>query len=74
MGRAIQVVADAYRPLGIGIAWIERPVPASAVPTVLVTLLRRSAGRNGDEKMLGIDAPGDARSRVHLAHHPLPEH
>jgi hypothetical protein len=68
LGRGIQVVTDAYRPLGIGIAWIEPPAPASAIPTVHVTLLRRSAGRNGDHKMIGVDAPSDARGRMHVAH------
>jgi hypothetical protein len=68
LGRAIQVVADAYRPLGIGIAWIEQPVPASAVPTIHVTLLQRSGQRTADEKIIGIDAAGDPRARVHLAH------
>lgn len=68
LGRAIQVVADAYRPLGIGIAWIEQPVPASAARTVQVTLLRRKAERHDDQRMIGIDAPGDRHARVHLAH------
>jgi hypothetical protein len=68
LGRAIQVVADAYRPLGIGIAWIEQPAPASAVPTIHVTLLQRGGQRTEDEKIIGLDAPGDPRARVHLAH------
>lgn len=68
LGRAIQVVTDAYRPFGIGIAWIEPPVRVSAGRTVHLTILRRTAGREAGGKMLGIDAPGDADARVHVAH------
>jgi hypothetical protein len=65
LARAIQEVTDAYRPLGIGIAWIRAPFRAPDTPTLYLSLLPRKAG---EESMVGLDAPApqDAPNLGHI--------
>jgi hypothetical protein len=64
LARAIQTVTDAYRPLGIGIAWIRAPFPTPDIPTLYLSLLPRTAG----EAMVGLDAPAPREAPAHLGH------
>jgi hypothetical protein len=65
LARAIQTVTDAYRPLGIGIAWIRAPFPAPGIPTLYLSLLPRTAGA---ESIVGLDAPAARDAPAHLGH------
>jgi len=68
LSSAIQIVTDVYRPLGIGIVWIEAPLQQSGITKVYLRILPRTGGRDGDGRMLGIDAPAGPDAREHLAH------
>ena len=68
LARAIQTVTDAYRPLGIGIAWIRAPFPAGDTPTLYLSLLPRTGGGEHRTSMVGIDAPAPQDAPAHLGH------
>jgi hypothetical protein len=68
LARAIHTVADVYRPLGIGIAWIRPPFPTGDTPTLYLSLLPRTAGGEHRTSMVGIDAPSTSDARAHLGH------
>jgi hypothetical protein len=68
LGQAIQIVGDAYRPLGIGIVWLESPSPTTDMTTMQLSILPRTATRNGRDGIIGIDAPAGLEQHVHLAH------
>ena len=67
LGQAIQIVADAYRLLGIGIVWIKSPVCADITTMHLSILPRRAQGEGGD-RIIGVDGPDGLEPHVHLAH------
>jgi hypothetical protein len=68
LARAIQTVADVYRPLGVGIAWIRAPFPAGDTPTLYLSLLARTGGGEHRTSMVGIDAPAIRDAPTHLGH------
>ena len=67
LGQAIQIVTDAYRPLGIGIVWLESPSPPTDMTTMQLSILPRTATTNGRDGIIGIDAPAGLERHVHLA-------
>jgi hypothetical protein len=68
LGRAIQATADAFRPLGIGIAWIRPPASLPDGTVVHLSILQRTAQGRSAGAVVGIDAPVDAGAPTHLAH------
>jgi hypothetical protein len=68
LARAIYTVADVYRPLGVGIAWIRAPFPAGDTPTLYLSLLPRTGGGEHRTSMVGIDAPSTSDAQAHLGH------
>ena len=65
---AIQTVTDVYRPLGIGLVWIEEPIQSPRMTTVHLSILPRSTAHEGARRIVGVEAPTTADSRVHVAH------
>jgi hypothetical protein len=67
LGQATQIVADAYRPLGIFVVWIKSPVCTDMTTIHLSILPRRARGESGD-RIIGVDAPSGFDVDGHLAH------
>ena len=65
--QAIQIVADAYRPLGIGVVWMKSPVCAE-MTTIHLSILPRTARGEGSDRIIGVDAPSGLEADMHLAH------
>jgi hypothetical protein len=68
LGQAIQIVADAYRPLGIGLVWTKSPSPPTDMTTMHFSILPRTAVSDGRDGIIGIDGPDGLEAHVHLAH------
>jgi hypothetical protein len=68
LARAIQTVADIYRPFGVGIAWIRQPFPAGHAPTLYLSVLARTTGGEHRTSMVGIDAPATPDATAHFGH------
>ncbi|MBI3050331.1 MAG: hypothetical protein HYY76_18695 [Acidobacteria bacterium] len=66
--RATQLVTDVYRPLGIGIVWVDQDAGALRAGTMRLTMLRRTAGREDGGRIIGIDAAEHLEPRMHVAH------
>jgi hypothetical protein len=68
LSHAIQIVTDVYRPLGIGVVWIEGPIQSPRMTTVHLSILPRNAGHQGARRIVGVEAPTMPASGVHVAH------
>ena len=68
LSHAIQTVTGVYRPLGIGVVWIEGPIQSPRMTTVHLSILPRNTSHEGAPRIVGVEAPTTLDSRVHVAH------